>query len=104
MAIDPVCGMTVDKKSAAGSASHARQTYYFCSARCLGQFQANPAQFVGASNPATSVHAHAHGETMTAPAQPEKAGKAMMGGSGGGAGMSQDATMSRMQMMENAWP
>ncbi len=77
MATDPVCGMTVDEKSAAGSASHAGQTYYFCSARCLGQFQANPAQFVGASNPAASAHAHAHGETMAAPAQPEKAGKAM---------------------------
>ena len=61
MATDPVCGMTVDEKSAAGSASHAGQTYYFCSARCLGQFQANPAQFVGASKQAAT-------------AQPEKAG------------------------------
>ncbi|MDP1645372.1 MAG: heavy metal translocating P-type ATPase [Thiobacillus sp.] len=77
MATDPVCGMTVDEKSAAGSASHAGQTYYFCSARCLGQFQANPAQFVGTSNPAASAHAHAHGETMAAPAPPGKAGKAM---------------------------
>ena len=77
MATDPVCGMTVDEKTAAGSASHAGQTYHFCSARCLGQFQANPAQFVGASNPAASAHAHAHGQTMATPAQPEKAGKAM---------------------------
>ena len=77
MATDPVCGMTVDEKSAAGSASHAGQTYYFCSARCLGQFQANPAQFVGTSNPAASAHAHAHGETMAAPVLPGKAGKDM---------------------------
>ncbi|MDA8259866.1 MAG: heavy metal translocating P-type ATPase [Betaproteobacteria bacterium] len=77
MATDPVCGMTVDEKSAAGSASHAGQTYYFCSARCLGQFQANPAQFVGASRQAASAHSHAHGETMAAPAPPGKARKAM---------------------------
>jgi Cu+-exporting ATPase len=77
MATDPVCGMTVDEKSAAGSASHAGQTYYFCSERCLGQFQANPAQFVGASNPAATAHAHAHGETMAAPAPPGKASKDM---------------------------
>ncbi len=78
MAIDPVCGMTVDEKSAAGSASHAGQTYYFCSTRCLSKFQINPAQFVGgASNPAASAHAHAHGQTIAAPAPPEKAGKAM---------------------------
>lgn len=32
MATDPVCGMTVDEKSAAGSASHAGQTYFFCDA------------------------------------------------------------------------
>jgi Cu+-exporting ATPase len=70
MATDPVCGMTVDEKSAAGSASHAGQTYYFCSARCLGQFQANPAQFVGTSNPSHghAGHApHAHHEQGAAP-------------------------------------
>ena len=77
MATDPVCGMTVDEKSAAGSDSYAGQTYYFCSARCLGQFQANPKQFVGASNPTASAHAHADGQTMAAPAQPKKAGKDM---------------------------
>ena len=51
MAIDPVCGMTVDEKSAPdrapGSASYGGQAYYFCSARCLNQFQADPAKFVG---------------------------------------------------------
>ena len=77
MATDPVCGMTVDEKSAAGSASHAGQMYYFCSARCLGQFQANPAQFVGASKQAASAHVHAHGEPMAAPAPPGKSRKAM---------------------------
>jgi P-type Cu+ transporter len=32
MAKDPVCGMTVDEKEAAGMVSYQGQTYYFCSA------------------------------------------------------------------------
>ncbi len=74
MATDPVCGMTVDEKSAVDSTIYGGQTYYFCSARCLSQFQANPAKFAGGSKRAAT--AHAHGQTMTA--QPEKAnGKTM---------------------------
>lgn len=44
MAIDPVCGMTVDPRSAAGSATHDGKTYWFCSAHCLAAFEANPAK------------------------------------------------------------
>ena len=44
--IDPVCGMTVEPSSAAGSHEHAGQTYYFCSKHCLARFAADPAQFV----------------------------------------------------------
>jgi P-type Cu+ transporter len=39
---DPVCGMTVDPATAAGSHEHKGQTYYFCSAHCLHKFQADP--------------------------------------------------------------
>lgn len=42
---DPVCGMTVDPKSAAGSTEHAGKTYYFCSAGCRQKFLAKPAQY-----------------------------------------------------------
>jgi Cu+-exporting ATPase len=31
MATDPICGMTVDPKGAAGKHEHNGQTYYFCS-------------------------------------------------------------------------
>jgi Cu+-exporting ATPase len=44
--IDPVCGMTVDSASAAGSATHAGTTYYFCSRHCVEKFQANPTHYV----------------------------------------------------------
>ncbi|MEP6719024.1 MAG: heavy metal translocating P-type ATPase [bacterium] len=44
-AIDPVCGMTVSPKTAAGSFEHNGQTYYFCSKHCLTKFQGQPESF-----------------------------------------------------------
>lgn len=46
MAIDPVCGMTVDEKTAAGRFVYLGQGYYFCSAHCLEKFRANPAVYL----------------------------------------------------------
>jgi P-type Cu+ transporter len=43
---DPVCGMQVDPKSAAGSAEYDGKPYYFCGAGCQSQFEAEPAKFV----------------------------------------------------------
>jgi Cu+-exporting ATPase len=42
MAIDPICGMTVDPVTAAGSHDHQGQRYYFCGLSCLERFKANP--------------------------------------------------------------
>ncbi|MGB7070652.1 MAG: heavy metal translocating P-type ATPase [Pyrinomonadaceae bacterium] len=36
--IDPICGMTVDPATAAGSFNHEGKTYYFCSKGCLQKF------------------------------------------------------------------
>src|SRR5687768_488221 len=36
--IDPICGMTVDPATAAGSATRDGQTYYFCSKGCENKF------------------------------------------------------------------
>lgn len=41
-AVDPVCGMTVDPLSAAGSFDHAGTTYYFCNPRCEERFRRDP--------------------------------------------------------------
>jgi Cu+-exporting ATPase len=46
MATDPICGMTVDPNSAAGSYEHNGQTYYFCSQHCVAKFKENPATYV----------------------------------------------------------
>ncbi len=38
MATDPVCGMQVDERQAAGQSDYQGQTYDFCSARCKQPF------------------------------------------------------------------
>lgn len=42
---DPVCGMSIDPKAAAGTHDHAGKTYHFCSGSCLQKFKAEPARF-----------------------------------------------------------
>ena len=46
MALDPVCGMTVDPDNAAGSFEYQGQIYYFCSTHCLHRFRENPDSFL----------------------------------------------------------
>ena len=45
--MDPVCGMTVDPASAAGSHQHGGKTYFFCNPSCLEKFKAKPDKFLG---------------------------------------------------------
>ena len=47
MAIDPVCGMQVDEKSAAGTDVYEGKTYYFCSPGCKTAFQKVPEKYAG---------------------------------------------------------
>ena len=46
MATDPVCGMAVDPKTAAHTATYEGQTYYFCAPGCKRAFEANPQQYL----------------------------------------------------------
>ena len=61
MATDPVCGMSVDEKSAATTRVHAGRTYYFCSERCASKFEADPAAYVKKPEPARAQEPHRHG-------------------------------------------
>lgn len=45
MAKDPVCGMMVDEKKAAGKSEYQGKTYYFCSDQCMRRFQSDPAKY-----------------------------------------------------------
>jgi P-type Cu+ transporter len=77
-AIDPVCGMTVNKESCAASFAYDGQTYYFCSTHCLERFRKDPAAFL--NKPATvpvmidraaTTEAQARGVEYTCPMHPE---------------------------------
>ena len=43
---DPVCGMSVNRTTAAHRADHDGEEYYFCSARCRAKFVADPDRYV----------------------------------------------------------
>ncbi|MGH7359914.1 MAG: heavy metal-binding domain-containing protein, partial [Candidatus Rokuibacteriota bacterium] len=47
--LDPVCGMTVDPRTAAGAHVHGGRTYWFCSQGCLDRFRADPGRYLGAA-------------------------------------------------------
>ncbi|HVT02713.1 MAG TPA: heavy metal translocating P-type ATPase [Thermoanaerobaculia bacterium] len=43
---DPVCGMMIDPKGAAGSSKYKNQTIFFCSPGCKSKFDAAPEEFL----------------------------------------------------------
>ena len=55
-AIDPVCGMTVDPKTAAGSFEYQGTTYYFCATHCLHRFQKDPESFLKRTTATPRLH------------------------------------------------
>ena len=46
MVKDPVCGMQIDPKTAAGKSDYKGQTYYFCCSGCRLQFERNPEKYL----------------------------------------------------------
>jgi len=52
VAVDPVCGMTVDPAESERS-DHIRKTYYFCSSGCKASFDSEPDRYVDAGKGAT---------------------------------------------------
>ncbi|MSQ25767.1 MAG: YHS domain-containing protein [Dehalococcoidia bacterium] len=47
MAIDPVCKMKVDEKTAQWKSVHAGAAYYFCAPGCKKSFDADPHKYLG---------------------------------------------------------
>ena len=76
---DPVCGMSVDPRTAAHRHALGDTIYYFCSARCLGKFVADPDRYLNPpdSDPAVASPAlgalpqAAQGTVWTCPMHPE---------------------------------
>lgn len=69
--IDPVCGMTVDPASAAGSHQHEGKTYYFCNPSCLERFKAEPTKFLGDAKASESLAAGSDQVEYVCPMDPE---------------------------------
>ena len=51
MAIDPVCKMTDDEKTAKIKSDYKDKTYYFCAPGCKKAFDENPAKYLGNESP-----------------------------------------------------
>jgi YHS domain-containing protein len=47
MAIDPVCKMDVDEKTARFTTEHKSETHHFCAPGCKKAFEENPKEYVG---------------------------------------------------------
>ena len=79
LVLDPVCGMTVDPRTATHRHKHADTTYYFCSDPCREKFAVDPARYLnrperGASvEPPSSIAQPqaAQGTIWTCPMHPE---------------------------------
>lgn len=51
MAIDPVCKMTVDEKTAKITSEYNGKKYYFCAPGCKKAFDENPSKYIGNPGP-----------------------------------------------------
>src|SRR5512145_165364 len=70
--IDPVCGMTVDPRTAAGSYEFRGTTYYFCNPTCLVRFKKDPEVYLKpAADRRASATAPAGTVEYTCPMHPE---------------------------------
>ncbi|HEY2891291.1 MAG TPA: heavy metal translocating P-type ATPase [Dongiaceae bacterium] len=72
-AIDPVCGMTVDRRSAKYKTAWNGQDFFFCGLHCLDKFQAEPSRYLASAAPAarTSAPATPAGTIYTCPMHPQ---------------------------------
>jgi len=45
MAMDPICKMQVDEKTAKYKSAYKGKTYYFCAPGCKNEFESNPEKY-----------------------------------------------------------
>jgi Cu+-exporting ATPase len=71
---DPVCGMMIDSRSAAGRSDFAGATYFFCSGSCKQRFDREPATFVPGKSGAGSLPGGHPRAPETSPQRAETSG------------------------------
>ena len=69
--VDPVCGMTVNPATAAGSTVHEGHSYYFCSKHCLQKFTAEPQKYLRKAAPLLPAESATEATVYTCPMHPE---------------------------------
>src|ERR1700756_1277266 len=52
---DPVCGMNVNPATAKHLYDHGGKNYYFCCASCVEKFKTDPAKYLSATAPSSSL-------------------------------------------------
>jgi len=50
MSKDPVCGMNVNPRNAAGKSEYKGQTYYFCCPGCKASFDKDPEKYLSSDH------------------------------------------------------
>ncbi|HLF26456.1 MAG TPA: YHS domain-containing protein [Anaerolineae bacterium] len=61
MAVDPICGMQVDEKTAKFKTEYKGETYYFCAPGCKYTFEEQPEEYVGVNRkPFVPMKGHGH--------------------------------------------
>ena len=68
---DPVCGMTVDPRSARHVAEHGGERFHFCCAGCRSKFLADPERYLGGSTAKAAAPAGPQDAVYTCPMHPE---------------------------------
>jgi YHS domain-containing protein len=61
MAIDPICGMQVDEKTAVHTSEYHGQKYYFCAPGCKRSFDKEPDRYLTGQAGQHSMHGEHHG-------------------------------------------
>jgi YHS domain-containing protein len=56
MAVDPVCGMEVDEKTAKFKTEYKGTTYYFCAQGCKEMFEKDPEKYLKGSKSGSHHH------------------------------------------------
>ena len=70
-AIDPVCGMSVDTKTAKYTRAFGGSTWYFCSKHCLDKFAAEPERYAKGKEETPPRRGEQTGASYTCPMHPE---------------------------------
>ena len=55
---DPVCGMNINRATAAGTSEYKGQTYYFCSLGCKKSFDNEPEKYLDKVGEHVEEHEH----------------------------------------------